>query len=89
MPNSLKGRASSVRPAQSYMTLITWRTVQVHDIMQCPLSMQAVTDALVSAADACQGPETADPISSDDLLPLLIATLVKVPHIALYVLGHM
>lgn len=70
------------------MTSITWRTVQAHDMAHCPLLMQAVTDSLVSAADVCQGPEMADSISSDDLLPLLIATLVKVTHIALFVLGH-
>ena len=41
---------------------------------------QAVTDSLVAAADTCHVEDTdASPVSSDDLLPLLIATLVKVP----------
>lgn len=41
-------------------------------------SMQRVTEALVAEAHRCrESTGNADPISSDDLLPLLIATLIQ------------
>lgn len=45
------------------------------------LTVQAVTDALVAAADTCRnklGSMNGSTLSSDDLLPLVIATLIKV-----------
>ena len=43
------------------------------------LTLQAVTDSLVAEADGCREAAGGDgPVSSDDLLPLLIATLIQV-----------
>lgn len=42
-------------------------------------TLQAVTDSLVAEADGCREAAGGDgPVSSDDLLPLLIATLIQV-----------
>lgn len=58
------------------------------DTMDCPLEgincLQYVTDALVAEAHRCREGAGGDgPVSSDDLLPLLIATLIqaRLPHL--------